>query len=1847
MPESPPKSAHRRARVLLLTAVLLVGLAIIAQQMFSARTVQAISSGVVISQVYGGAGCASAGCSTYKNDYIELFNRGTVAVSLNGWSVQYASAAGTTWTPTNLTNVLLQPGQYYLVGEGAGANGVNNIPTADATGAIAMAAGAAKVALVNSTTALTGACPASANIVDLIGYGSTATCFETAVAPAPSTTNADIRNNSGCAETDSNSADFTASAANPRNTASTLHPCNANQAIVPSCPGTLNTVQGTATFANVSATDADGTVTSASITSTPVAGITLDSFTPAGAVGGTASATLNVSNATAAGTYNVVIQYQNNDSPTPQTATCTVVVTVTPPNQPIAPSCPGSLNTNQGSAGSVNVSASDPDGTVTTASITSAPVAGISLDSFTPAGAVGGTASATLNVANTTAAGTYNVDIQWTNNDSPTPQTASCTVVVTVQPLPPVNNVVISQVYGGGGNTGSTLMNDYIELINHSSSPVNLNGWSVQAFVSTTSTWQITPLTNFTLQPGQYYLIQESQGAGGTDPLPTPDAIGTIAVSSTSTKVALVNNTTLITTACPNAGAAGIVDLVGYGPTDCFEGSAPAPLLSNTTADFRLNGGCFDTNDNSVDFVTGAPSPHNTSSAAHLCTSLSATGSANPSTVLQGNSTTLTVHVAPAQNPDSTGLTVIADLSLIGGSPTQSFSGAGTTFTFVATVPANNPSGLKSLPVSVGDAQARTANTNIPVTVLSTTPEHVTISQVYGGGGNTGATYANDYVELYNPTAAPITMTGWSLQYGSATGTSFSGKQVLGGTIDPGHYYLVSLASGGAVGAPLPPASVTGTDINMSATAGKIVLVSNSDTLSGACPFGTDPDIVDFVGYGTTANCHEGTANAPAGSNTTALFRKTGGSTDTDQNGNDFVSGAPNPRSTTPVVEFGPSVAGTDPNTNDTIAPYDSSITANFSEAVDAVGVWYNVSCTVTGLHNVGTSAHSGDFKTWAFTPNATFQFGEQCTATIFKNQIHDQDTDDSGPDSDTLTANYVWSFTVVGAGAAAPYPPSVHLTMGNPSNAVADVGQPLNFLMMKPTYAVSYNRDKGTPNWVSWHLDPSWYGTLARVDTFRPDPAVDPTWYRVQAFDYSLSGFDRGHMTPNADRDNQNRIPINQETYLMSNMVPQAPDNNQGPWANLEGDLRTLADAGNELYIVSGPLGVGGIGSASGNTVNTIANGHVTVPASTWKVVLVLPSGSGDDISRVTCSTRTIAVMMPNTQGIRNTDWHTFLTTVDAIEQATGYDLYSNLPPAVQACVEAGNNGVNPPGTADQSASTPVNTPVTITLQALRSNSNTLAFSVVNGPANGSLGSIGTTSCTGDNCTATVSYTPGSNYSGPDSFTFRASDGSINSNVSIVSITVTKVNQTITFGALANKTFGDPDFTVSATATSGLPVSFAASGQCTVTGATVHLTSPGSCTITASQAGNSNFNAATNVQQGFTITGALVTLSQSNYNVNESDGAVTITVNRTGDVSVPFTVDYVTDDTGAPSQCAPAGGNTLASSRCDFGLTLGTLKFAAGETQKTFVIPIIQDSYTEGPETFTVNLSNLIGTGAAFATPSSATVTISDGATTLPPNAIDDTNVFVRMHYHDFLNREPDAAGLAFWTGEINNCTPKPQCTAIKRVYVSAAFFLSIEFQTTGNLVRSFYVAALDRPATNNMPNFVEFMRDTQAMQAGVIVGQGNWQTTLNDNRTAFMNAFVMRTEFVGLYPTTDTPTQYVDKLYLHAGVIPGTPQERTDAIAEFGAASTAADPGARGRALLRITQNTAFQSREINRAFVQVEYFGYLRRNPNDPPDGNFAGYNFWVNKLNQFNGDFVKADMVNAFLSSSEYRSRFGPN
>jgi endonuclease G len=256
---------------------------------------------------------------------------------------------------------------------------------------------------------------------------------------------------------------------------------------------------------------------------------------------------------------------------------------------------------------------------------------------------------------------------------------------------------------------------------------------------------------------------------------------------------------------------------------------------------------------------------------------------------------------------------------------------------------------------------------------------------------------------------------------------------------------------------------------------------------------------------------------------------------------------------------------------------------------------------------------------------------------------------------------------TTIALGIQAPRDPAVHLTMGNPSNAATDVANPTNYLMLKPQYVLSYHRDRGTANWVSWHLDSSWLGTTPRQDDFRNDTTLPAGWYQVQNNDYSGSGFDRGHHTPSADRTFS--VPENSSTFLMTNMMPQAPDNNSGPWGDLESYCRTLVAQGNELYIIAGGAGVGGSGD-NGGTTNTIAAGRVTVPSVTWKVIIVLPVGD-NDVDRVYKTTRVIAVIMPNTNAIGTTPWRNFRTSVDRVEGLTGFNFFSNVRPQIENLIE------------------------------------------------------------------------------------------------------------------------------------------------------------------------------------------------------------------------------------------------------------------------------------------------------------------------------------------------------------------------------------------------------------------------------------------------------------------------------------------------------------------------------------------------------------------------------------------------
>jgi hypothetical protein len=250
-----------------------------------------------------------------------------------------------------------------------------------------------------------------------------------------------------------------------------------------------------------------------------------------------------------------------------------------------------------------------------------------------------------------------------------------------------------------------------------------------------------------------------------------------------------------------------------------------------------------------------------------------------------------------------------------------------------------------------------------------------------------------------------------------------------------------------------------------------------------------------------------------------------------------------------------------------------------------------------------------------------------------------------------------------------------------------------------------------------------------------------------------------------------------------------------------------------------------------------------------------------------------------------------------------------------------------------------------------------------------------------------------------------------------------------------------------------------------------------------------------------------------------------------------------------------------------------------------------------------------------------------------------------VKQHYTDFLNRQPDQSGLDFWVNQMTNCGASD--LTVCKVNVSGAFFLSIEFQQTGNLVYKMYKAAFGNlpgaPVAAARTPFISDTRQIQSTPNQIVVGQGDWQTQLENNKQAFALAFVQRAQFQSIYGTNNNASNYVGMLFSNTGVTPTT-AETTAAVNAFNSAG-GGDAG-RAAALRSVAESNSVSTKLFNEAFVLMQYFGYLQRNPNDPPDSDYSGYNFWLGKLNQFNGDFIAAEMVKAFISSTEYRQRFGP-
>ncbi|MDQ3817915.1 MAG: DUF4214 domain-containing protein, partial [Acidobacteriota bacterium] len=529
-------------------------------------------------------------------------------------------------------------------------------------------------------------------------------------------------------------------------------------------------------------------------------------------------------------------------------------------------------------------------------------------------------------------------------------------------------------------------------------------------------------------------------------------------------------------------------------------------------------------------------------------------------------------------------------------------------------------------------------------------------------------------------------------------------------------------------------------------------------------------------------------------------------------------------------------------------------------------------------------------------------------------------------------------------------------------------------------------------------------------------------------------------------------------------------------------------------------------------------------------------------------------------------------------------------------------------------------------------------------------------------------------------------------------------LSQTITFGALSSRTFGDVPFTVSATASSGLSVSFnsqttpvcTVSGN-TVSGYTVTLIAAGTCTIRASQAGDTTYLPATPVDQSFTVAKATpvitwnnpanisagtplsstqlnatanvpgtftytpaagtilnvgvnqlsvnfsptdaanynsatktvqltvlasptaVSFSSATYSVSESNGNIPVIVNRTGDTSVPLTsVNYATSDGAGLAACSQANTGK-ASSRCDYATTVGTLQFLAGETSKTIFIPIVNDSYLEGPESFAITLSS--PSGAALGTNSTATITILDDDSATGGNPIVDNSFFVRQQYIDFLGREPDSTGLKGWQNILNNCPQSGKDANgnfCDRIEVSAGFFRSPEFQDRGYFVFRFYPVALGRN-----PNYSEFMPDLAKVSGFLTDAQ------LEANKVAFVQEFISRPEFQNKYGSL-TDSAFVDALLQSCG-LPNHPSR------DGWKAGLANNSLTRARVLRELAESAEVYQKFYNQSFVVMQYFGYLRRDPD-------ILYLKWIDTMNTNGGDYRV--MINGFMNSSEYFLRFGP-
>ena len=1221
---------------------------------------------------------------------------------------------------------------------------------------------------------------------------------------------------------------------------------------------------------------------------------------------------------------------------------------------------------------------------------------------------------------------------------------------------------------------------------------------------------------------------------------------------------------------------------------------------------------------------------------------------------------------------------------------------------------------------NVGDVNKTQAATGSDSPEVSST---LRISQVYTRGGEAGATYQNDFVEVFNAGNSDVDLNGWSMVVITFEGST---QQSKGATfnksfmVSPGTHFLFRFAGNGTNGQPTPGDYAIITDTSLGSSSGQIMLLGPGQGLpSSTCPAGTSA-VVDFVGYGNTT-CGEGggpvTDVVPGPDK--SMTRGNGGCTDTDRNPVDFSIETPNPRplSATPTPCLGspspaPTVSPT-PNASPTPTPAPGTSTLRISQVYtrggEAGATYQNDFVEV-----FNASSSTIDLNGWSMVVD-TFE----------------------GSTNLAIGATFNQSFAV---------PPGMHILFrfnGNGSAGQATPGEfPITNISLGSTRGLieilppGVGYVAGCPPATGAVSDFVGYGTSTCSEgSPAPVPPSNKSLTRINGgCTDTNNNFNDFSLLDPAPRTTQSTPTPCGGTQPTPTPTPNAsptptvsPTPNASPTPTPAPGTSTLRIS--QVYTRGGEAGA----TYQNDFVEVFNASSSTIDLNGWSMVVDTFEGSTNLAIGATFN-QSFAVppgmhilfrfngngsagqATPGEFPITNISLGSTRGLIEILPPGVGY--VAGCPPATGAVSDFVGYGTSTCSEGSPAPVPPSNKSLTrINGGCTDTNNNFNDFSLLD-PAPRTTQST-PTPCGGTqptptptpnaSPTPTVSPTPtpspgptgtslvisqvytrggeaGATFQNDFIEIFNASSSNVDINGWSLVVDTFEGSTNQARGATFNQSFpiapgthllfrfagngtngqatpGEfPIITDTSLGSTSGKLMLLAPGQtlptgCPAAGAVADLVGYGSSTCSETSPApvppsnksllrnnggcsdtNNNLNdfflsdpnprtfASQATPCGSTVpAGNQLNFSANSFSTQES-GSARITVVRSGDLSGAATVDYATSD-------------GTASERSDYTTTIGTLRFAAGESQKTFDVLITSDGLSEGNETVVLTLSNAIG-NAGVGSVSSAQLTITD----LPPstgNLNDVSSDFVDQHYHDFLNRVPDASGLSFWTNNIESCGNDANCRLVKRVDTSAAFFLSIEFQKTGFLAYRLYKASL--PATTarprGFPRYREFVRDSADIGRGVIVGNTGYEQVLEANTVDFINRFVGRGEFLLNYPASLTSAQYVDKLVAQAGITI-TPDQRDFLV-------TGLNNGTETRAtvLRRVAEFAPFAAAETNRAFVLMQYFGYLRRNPDDAPNSDFSGFDFWLGKLNQFNGDYKGAELVKAFITSSEYRNRFG--